>query len=228
MSSRSQWVFQASASSGLCSDTELPRRCCRPGRPPALSSGSLRWTGQGSPVTSTKHSAETTSCLVSWAYVSWALAYVSESVRVDTHIDTHTHRHFLARQKKAQPDLQTSRILLECRPSLFAKRPLGVTVNPFMWCDGLNQTPQKADMTRGAVGQQVCKLLHCMALMTALRRAALKLSSPGERLKKTTRVSMCVGEVSRVSEDASKEIRGWSVITLSKWWKPPRTFVSIR
>lgn len=58
MSSRSQWAFLAQASSELCSDTVLPPWSCCPGLPPALSSGSWRWTGQGSPVTSTKHTAQ--------------------------------------------------------------------------------------------------------------------------------------------------------------------------
>lgn len=82
------------------------------------------------------HSTETTRCLVSWAYISWyTLGRVWEL--------THTHTQMFWRGKKAQPDLQTSRLLLECGPSVFARRPLGVTVNPFMWCGGLNQTPKR-------------------------------------------------------------------------------------
>lgn len=107
------------------------------------------------------------------------------SVRVWELIHTPTHTQMFWRSKKAQPDLQTSRLLLERRPSVFAKHPLGAIVNPFIWCGGLDRTPKSWHDMRSCrtTGLQ---LLHCRGLMTVLRRATPKLSSPGERLKKTT------------------------------------------
>lgn len=41
--------------------------------------------------------------------------------------------------QKPQPDLQTPRLWLDCRPRGFAKHPQGESVNPLMWCAGSNQ-----------------------------------------------------------------------------------------
>lgn len=90
------------------------------------------------------------------------LAYVGESVGVLTHTHTQMFCRSEKKKKKALPDLQTCRLLLECRPNVCAKRLLGATVNPFMCCGGLKPPPPhylpKADMTRGAIGQQAPSL----------------------------------------------------------------------
>lgn len=102
-SSRSRWLFLPGASSTLCWDTVLPPRCHHPHLPLALSSGSLHWRGQGSPVTSTKKNSTKTTR----RWVSWALSYVSESMRMNslslsyTHTYTHTRMHGLTKLKRA-------------------------------------------------------------------------------------------------------------------------------
>lgn len=103
-SSRSRWLFLPGASSTLCWDTVLPPRCHHPHLPLALSSGSLHWRGQGSPVTSTKKNSTKTTR----RWVSWALSYVSESMRMNslslsyTHTYTHTHAWFDEAKKGSQ------------------------------------------------------------------------------------------------------------------------------
>lgn len=120
-SSRSLWVFPALASSGPGRGTALPRRRWRPGPPPVPSLDSWCCIGQGSPASSTGHKQ--------------AAARLAEQMLDTRHVSV------LARQKP-QPDLQTPRLWLDCRPRGFAKHPQGESVNPLMWCAGSNQVPR--------------------------------------------------------------------------------------
>lgn len=101
-SSRSRWLFLPGASSTLCWDTVLPPRCHHPHLPLALSSGSLHWRGQGSPVTSTKKTAQKPPgaglaghfrMLVRvWEWILFLSL---------THTHTHTRMHGLTKLKRA-------------------------------------------------------------------------------------------------------------------------------
>lgn len=130
MSSRSQWVCLAGVSSALGSDTVLPRSCRCHAPTPALSSGSWRWKGQGSLVSSTKRTGNMWHN-VSWTYVSLALAFVSNSVTVNTHTND------LAKQKSAArfTNIQASAWVQcqACLPSVLWEQLLTLLCDVVAW-----------------------------------------------------------------------------------------------